>query len=185
MILYTPLPPQLTVQHTVTQMARLDRRFDRPELLRGDPALLVQDSARLLNAYLVLCAPHGEWRGDPLAPAGGLHLTEGAWRTGLGLDSVATVHVGPAHLTALSTWTAGVVTLFTATADDPVPRLSRLLNLGTFLDRMELDFLLDSGLPGVRVLYAHRLEPGGWLTLWRAGQCAPATVTGNPGVQLQ
>ena len=99
MILYTPLPPQLTVQHTVTQMARLDRRFDRPELLRGDPALLVQDSARLLNAYLVLCAPHGEWRGDPLAPAGGLHLTEGAWRTGLGLDSVATVHVGPAHLT--------------------------------------------------------------------------------------
>lgn len=121
MILYTPVPPQLTVEHTLERMARLDRRFTDPAQWPADPALLVQDSARLLGAYLTVRTDLGRWDGDPLDSATGSPLTEAQWRAALGLETVPTVHLGAAHLGAVRGWTAGVVTLFTAPAADPTP----------------------------------------------------------------
>ena len=167
MILFTPVPPELTVEHTPEQMARLDRRFAQQGRWPADPTLLVQDSAALLNAHLIVRTRHGEWRGDPLCPAPSEGLTEVAWQAALMLDSTPTVHVGAAHLTALKSWTAGVVTVFTGPSAGTAPRVARVLNLSTFIDRLELEFLLEGGLSGVPVLRAHRLEPGGRLTLWR------------------
>lgn len=168
MILYTPVPPQLTVEYTPVQMARLDKRFAWPELWPSDPALLLQDSARLLGAYLNLRTSQGDWKGDPLAPANAEALTETEWRRALCLETVPTLHLGAAHLNALTSWTAGVVTLFTAADANLPPRLSRVLNLSNFFDRLELEFLLERHDLDVRVLRAHRLGAAGRMTLWRA-----------------
>lgn len=168
MILFTPLPPQCTVEHTPERMARLDRRFACPGAWPADPTLLVQDCARVLGAHLTVRTAAGQWHGDPLAPAATPPLTEPEWLTALCLGTLPTVHLAPAHLEALRGWTAGVVTVFGEAGPDGAPRVARVLNLGVFLDRVELDFLLDGGLTGVGVLRAHRVEGGGHLTLWRA-----------------
>ncbi|GHF45540.1 hypothetical protein HNQ07_002277 [Deinococcus metalli] len=167
MILYTPVPPEFTVEHTLERMARLDRRFEQFARWPADPAPLVQDCAVLLGAHLIVRTPRGECSGDPLTPRPGWTFTEPAWAAALLLDEVPTVHVSPAHLPALTGWAAGVVTIFSIPATGGAAQVSRTLNLGSFVDRLELDFLLEGGLPGVHVLRAHRLERGGRLTVWR------------------
>jgi hypothetical protein len=129
MISYTPVPPQLTLEYTLTQMARLDKRFARPELWPSDPTLLVQDSARLLGAHLHLRSAQGDRYGDPLAPASAEAMTEPEWRTALCLETVPTLHLSVSHLSALTTWTSGVITLFTASDANLQPRLSRVLEI--------------------------------------------------------
>lgn len=158
MILFTPHPPQMAFTFTLEQMARLDRRF---ACLPPDPTLLVQDSALLLGGFLTLRLGHHEWRGPPDVSGAFPPLTEAEWAERLGLGGLPVRAVGRAELGPLRGWTDGVVYTF---AD----RLIRHYPLGDELGRLELHFLLQAGLPGVRVLRAGRLGAQGELTLWRA-----------------
>ncbi|MFB9991492.1 hypothetical protein ACFFLM_05855 [Deinococcus oregonensis] len=170
MIVYTPLPLQAAFSFTPAQMARLDRRFAALEDWPPEPGLLVQESAALLNAHLRVVTPRGEWEGSPEAPTTLPPLTEAEWEEQTALGGVPRRPLYGADLSTLLDEVSGVVTTFRLAPGDPgdgPPRLSRRYRLWDEWDRLELEYLLLDGCPGVVVLRAHKLEDCGTMSVQR------------------
>jgi len=151
-VLYAPHPPQVCLELTVEQLARLDARFaDVPRLrARGVLALTVQDSADLQGAHLTLSEGGKEWRGTPgrldeapecpaCLPLAGWSEQALAFGLALDLGGVQMGEVDAAELgRALDGSARGAVYLLPRRGAGLSPRVSRRLNLACFFDQMEL-----------------------------------------------
>lgn len=178
-VLYAPHPPQFTLELTRGQFARCDARFADLRALRerGFLGLAVQDSADLLQAHLILREGDEEWRGTPgLLDEGGPPLPFRGWseaelerRLGLDLGQPRVREVNRALLGAeLLSWPVGAVYVFVAGEGAPHPGLTRRLNLASFFDRLEVEFLARGGFGGVAAVRAHRLTRDGTHEVLRA-----------------
>uniref|UniRef100_UPI002869B0B2 hypothetical protein n=1 Tax=Deinococcus sp. TaxID=47478 RepID=UPI002869B0B2 len=111
-ILYTPLPPQLSVTLTPPQMARLDRRFACPEILPSTLGLFVQDCAALLGAALTVCTENGMWSALPEDTSNVSGLDERELERQLGLPTASAQKCSMDEAKFLADWTAGLVYVF-------------------------------------------------------------------------
>ncbi|GBF06019.1 hypothetical protein DAERI_070017 [Deinococcus aerius] len=181
-VLYAPHPPQFTLDLTAEQFARCDARFADLRALRarGALGLAVQDSADLLGAHLILREGEGEWRGTPgvldEGGAGGPPLPFREWseaelerRLGMDLGQPRVREVDSARLGAeLLSWPVGTVYIFLSDEGAPHPGLARRLNLASFFDRLEVEFLARGGFEGVAAVRACRLTGDGTHEVLRA-----------------
>ncbi|SMB82752.1 hypothetical protein [Deinococcus hopiensis] len=176
---YAPHPPQFALTLTPEELIRRDARFAHIQRLqeRGTLDLLLQDSADLQNAHLTLRWGEVRWQGTPGGNGG-----ERLWRDrdgkalncALGLDLTHTEvqAVEASRLAAeVISWDQGAVYILTGKAG--LPTVTRRLNLGDFCDRLEWDFLTDTGFAAIAEVQAHRLGKGGQPVVWRTALVPP------------
>lgn len=189
-VLYAAHPPQFTVTLTLDQLAQRDARFGMLHLLRQRPSLplIVQDSADLQQAHLRLCLGCQTVHGTPGAldeDGTGQRQPFHGWSE-LALEHALGLEVGASRTCLTSTadwygevqrWPQGVVYLFGPGADGPGPVFTRRLNLASFTDRLELEFLAQATFASWPVLRAHQLKGSGQPHILRAGCAAVGAAT--------
>lgn len=160
MVIYAPVPAEAAFGFTPQQMGTLDQRFLQSDRWPADPALLIQDSALLLNAFITVRQGTRAWEGRPDQPHVTPRLPEDDWAAQYGLPDSPAREMTSADLPTLLGNEAGVIYTFSG-------QVVRSFRLRDELDRLELDFLRGDGWPGVHLIRGHALGRRGELQLWR------------------
>ncbi|GGM13282.1 hypothetical protein [Deinococcus aerophilus] len=184
-VLYAAHPPQCSFELTLEQLTRRDTRFGALPALqrRGVLEQVVQDSADLQQAHLRLKMGPQVWHGTPgaldedgsgrVSAGHGWSEQELEFALGLNLVEAERHAVSVSELTGvLQAWPHGTVYVFGAGSGAGEDTLQRRFNLTSFTDRLELEFLAQSGFAELGVLRAHRIGGEGRPHILRAGNSA-------------